>query len=59
MVRQTLKQIEGEKDAARLQQMLTEMQQAASQVPPEMKPALDLILKRVSQRLASLPGEKK
>ena len=59
MVRQASKQIEGETDPARLQEMQAQMQQMAAQVPPEMKPAFDLILKRAGERLQALSGEKK
>jgi predicted Zn-dependent peptidase len=59
MVRQALKQVEGETDKAKLEQMLAQMQQMAGQVPPEMKPAFELIQKRAGERLAALPGEKK
>ena len=59
MVRQATKQIEGETDAAKLQQMVAQMQQMGAQVPPEMKPAFDLILKRAGERLQALSGEKK
>jgi len=59
MVRQATKQIEGETDTAKLQQMVAQMQQMGSQVPPEMKPAFDIILKRAGERLQALSGEKK
>jgi predicted Zn-dependent peptidase len=59
MVRQALEQIASESDPARLQQMIAHMQEGAAQAPAEMKPALDLLLKRASERLAALPGEKK
>ena len=59
MVRQATAQIEGEKDAAKLQQMVEQIQQMGAQVPPEMKPAFDLILKRAGERLQALSGEKK
>jgi len=35
------------------------MQQTAGQVPPEMKPAFELVLKRAGERLEALPGENK
>jgi predicted Zn-dependent peptidase len=54
MVRQALKQIESVDDPAQMQQMLAQMQQAAGQAPPEMKPAIDLILKRAGERLEKL-----
>jgi hypothetical protein len=56
MVRQTLKQLESLEDPAKLQQMIGQMQQAADQAPPEMKPAIDLILKRANERLEALTG---
>ena len=56
MVRQTLKQLESVDDPAQLQQMIAQMQQAAGQAPPEMKPAIDLILKRANERLEALSG---
>jgi len=59
MVRQGLKQIEGETDAASLQQGIAQMQQMSAQVPPEMKPAVELLLKRAQERLSALSSEKK
>jgi predicted Zn-dependent peptidase len=59
MARQATKQIEGEGDAAKLQEMVTRMQQMAAQVPAEMKPAFDLVLKRAGERLQALSAGKK
>jgi predicted Zn-dependent peptidase len=59
MVRQATKQIEGETDAAKLQEMVARMQQMAAQAPAEMKPAVDVVLKRAGERLQALSGEKK
>jgi broad specificity phosphatase PhoE len=59
MVRQNLKQIEGETDVARLQEGIAQMQQMAGQAPPEMKAALDIVLKRAEERLTALSSEKK
>jgi predicted Zn-dependent peptidase len=59
MVRQATTQIEGETDAAKLQEMVGQMQQMAAQVPAEMKPAFDLILKRAGEKLQALSAEKK
>jgi len=59
MVRQALKEIEAETDAAKLQQMIAQLQGAAGQAPAEMKPAIDLILQRAGERLAALAAEKK
>jgi hypothetical protein len=54
MVRQALAQIEALEDPAQLEEMIAQMQQAAGQAPPEMKPAIDLILKRAGERLEKL-----
>ncbi len=59
MVRQATAQIAGETDKAKLEQMVGQMQQMGAQVPPEMKPAFDLILKRAGERLQALSVEKK
>jgi len=59
MVRQALQQIEAQTDAAALEQMLSQMEQGAAQAPPEMKPAVDLILKRGRERLEALSGQEK
>ena len=59
MVRQNLKEIEAETDVARLQEGIAQMQQMAGQAPPEMKPALDIVLKRAQERLTALSSEKK
>jgi predicted Zn-dependent peptidase len=54
MVRQTLKQIEAVSDASQLEQMIGQMQQAAAQAPPQLAPAIDLIVKRARERLEAL-----
>jgi zinc protease len=59
MVRQMSQQIAAEKDPAKLREMIEKMQQGAAQVPAEMKAAFDLILKRATDRLQTLSGEKK
>ena len=59
MVRQASEQIAAETDAAKLRERLDEMRQMAAQVPAEMKPAFDLILKRAEERLQALSAEKK
>ena len=59
MVRQGLKQIEGETDAAKLREGLTQMKTMAGQAPPEFKPGIDLLLKKAEERLAVLEGGKK
>jgi len=54
-----LKQIEAETDAANLQQGIAQLQQMSAQAPPEMKPAVELLLKRAQERLSALSSEKK
>jgi len=59
MARQQIARIQAETDPAKLREGLTQMEQAKAQVPPEMKPVFDLILKRAQERLAALEGQKK
>ncbi len=59
MVRQALQKVAAEKDPATLQQMIAQLQQQTGQVPPEMKAAFELILRRAQERLQALSGEKK
>jgi predicted Zn-dependent peptidase len=59
MARQNLERIAKETDPAKLKEGIAKMQEAAAQAPPEMKPVIDLILKRAQARLAALEGEKK
>ena len=59
MVRQSLQQIGAESDPEKLEAGIAQMRQMAGQAPPEMKPAVELILKRAEERLASLQSGKK
>jgi predicted Zn-dependent peptidase len=59
MVRQASQQIAAETDPAKLRQMVDQMRQMAGQVPAEMKPAFELILKRANARLEALAGAAK
>jgi predicted Zn-dependent peptidase len=59
MARQQIARIKAETDPAKLREGLAQMEEAQSQVPPEMKPVLDLIVKRAQERLAALEGQKK
>jgi hypothetical protein len=59
MARQQIERIQAETDAAKLRAGIAQMEQAKGQVPAEMKPVFDLILKRAQERLAALEGEKK
>jgi predicted Zn-dependent peptidase len=59
MARQQIARIKAETDPAKLREGLAQMEEAKSQVPPEMKPVLELIVKRAQERLAALEGQKK
>jgi hypothetical protein len=59
MAKQALQQIEAQTDPAKLREGIARMQAMAGQAPPEMKPALDLVLKRAQERLAALEAGKK
>jgi predicted Zn-dependent peptidase len=59
MVKQSLAQIQTQTDPAKLREGIARMESMAAQVPPEMKPAIELILKRAQQRLAALEAGKK
>jgi predicted Zn-dependent peptidase len=53
-IQQQLSMIAQESDAALLQQALSQMEQMAEQVAPEMKPAFDLVTRRIRERIAEL-----
>jgi predicted Zn-dependent peptidase len=59
MVKAQLDKIKAETDLEKLRQGIAKMQEGASQVPPEMKPVFDLLLKSAQERLAALESEKK
>ena len=54
MVKQALAQIEAETDIAMLEQGIQQMEMQAGQAPPQFKPALDYMLKKVRERIAEL-----
>jgi hypothetical protein len=56
MVRQQLAQIEQVAERAELEEMLTQLRAMAGRVPPQMKPAMQYIIKKAEQRLDSLPA---
>jgi predicted Zn-dependent peptidase len=58
MVKQSLQRVEAETDPAKLREGIARMQEAAAQAPAEMKPAIDLIVKRAQERLAALESKK-
>ena len=59
MAKQNLQRILAETDAAKLREGISRMQAAAGQAPPEMKAAIELILKHAQERLAALESGKK
>jgi hypothetical protein len=59
LARPQLQQIEAEQDAARLREGIAKLQEAAAQVPAEMKPVFELVLKRAQERLAALERSSK
>lgn len=59
MVRPILQQIAALNEPEKLKARLAQMRQMAEQVPPELKPAVELALKRAEERLAALESGKK
>jgi predicted Zn-dependent peptidase len=57
--KQGLQQLEALTDPARLREGIERLRAMAGQAPPEMKPALELVLKRAQERLLALEGGKK
>jgi predicted Zn-dependent peptidase len=55
MVKQQLAQIEQVTDRAKLEEILTQLTAMSSKVPPQMKPAMEYLIKRTQERLESLP----
>ena len=63
MVKQTLVRLAASTDADKLKQMIAQMESQSAQIPPQMKPATDLMLQKARERLAELektakPAEK-
>jgi predicted Zn-dependent peptidase len=54
MVKQQLAEFEKEKDPARLQEALARLEQMAGQAPPEFRPAVDLLKKRLLELIDEL-----
>lgn len=54
MAKQMIAQISQEKDVAKLQMALGQMQAGISQAPEQFRPAIELVVKRINQRLAEL-----
>lgn len=54
MVKQQLAAIDQIQDKAQLEQMLAQLQQHAEQAPPQAKPAIGIMLKKLQQRIEEL-----
>lgn len=54
MVKQQLAQIQGSNDPDQLQAGLARLQSMSGQVPPEVKPALEYLIKKTQERIAEL-----
>jgi len=60
--KQMLSQLEQVSDPAQLQQIITKLEGGKEQAPPQFKPALELVIERAKQRLATMQstsGEEK
>ncbi len=56
MVRQLLARIEAAPDRPTLEKIIQQLNGMAPRVPPEMKPGVDLLIRRAQERLDVLPG---
>jgi predicted Zn-dependent peptidase len=54
MARQAAKKISEEKDAGKLKEGLTQLRDQAAQVPPQMAPVMEYLLKKMEARIAEL-----
>ena len=59
MAKQALERLKAEKDATKLKEQMDQMRAQAGQVPPQMKPLFDLMLRKGEERLAELAKEGK
>jgi predicted Zn-dependent peptidase len=59
MAKQALTRLQAEKDPGKIREQLEQMRGQASQVPPQMKPLFDFLLKKAEARLAELEKEGK
>jgi predicted Zn-dependent peptidase len=57
MIKQMLARIDGAKDKAELEQMLGRIDTMSGQLPPAMKPAMDLVRSRIQTRIDQLSKE--
>jgi predicted Zn-dependent peptidase len=58
MVKATLSRIDGATDVAQVQKILDRIEQMGGQMPPEMKPALDIIRAKALARITQLQSSK-
>jgi hypothetical protein len=56
MAKQTIAQLESVTDPAEIEGLLTQLEAAKGQAPAEFVPAIELIIKRAHERLATLAG---
>jgi predicted Zn-dependent peptidase len=59
IAKQNLQRINAETDPERLKEAIGKMKEGLGQVPPELKAAVELIVKRAEERLRALESEKK
>ncbi|MCK5378112.1 MAG: hypothetical protein KAJ78_01860, partial [Acidobacteria bacterium] len=58
MAKSMIAQISTEEDAARLEQALAQMQGSIGQAPDDFKPALELVIAKIQERLSQLEAGK-
>lgn len=58
MAKSMIAQISGEEDASRLEQAMVQMQANIGQAPDDFKPALELVIAKIQERLAQLEAGK-
>jgi hypothetical protein len=59
VARQGIAQVTAEADPAKLREGIAQLEQGMGQAPAEVRPALELVLKRARERLSALEGGKK
>jgi len=59
MARQAAKKISEEKDAGKLKEGLTQLRDQAAQVPPQMAPVMEYLLKKMEARITELENSAK
>jgi hypothetical protein len=58
MAKQMINQIAQETDVANLQMALTQMQGGLTQAPEQFRPALEVVIQKINERLAELEAGK-